>query len=512
MVKQDLGIHALAFLVQAAGLAYTDFFYKGSTPPWVFPFFLLLAALTLFRLKEYQSHFKSRSIFIPAFMAIFIYGFCLINEMGPSFWSLIIPRQFPVIMRILGYHLLLLLLHPSIFLWLQKEGKRVHAWLSHHGYYHGKVWVLLLLFAFFLWILRSQNISPDGYDWLRHSVWPLNWANYLREPLGTLLFRIATLTGIQVLHWPAYISIVVFIILCACISTWIMAHVFRMILGTEYRIWALFVLLSCAGYTQVFAGNIEVYALLHTGLAFFLFSAFRYIHNKTSAWEPGITFAFLFCIHLSAAWWFLVFVALPWLKKEFAQNIQDSSQKEWIYLLSGFFLFAGLFFFYVMLVRYEGRLDYLLNHFWSDQVMYCGNDAAMFHSWTTFLRAEHYLDMMNEYLYLMAAVLPLLGVLLFNLRRMKSLTSLHYWVLALAGFYFLYSVLWHPDRPFSMDWDIFSGLTVPMVLLVMYGIIHLDLPDQTKKYCLYQSAVFSAVLLFFQLLRNHTKISDWPLY
>ncbi|RJP22349.1 MAG: hypothetical protein C4527_21900 [Candidatus Omnitrophota bacterium] len=509
--KTDLIVHAVCFLMQFLFLLPGGLAQGGPTPPFVYPFFLILAAITLVRQWESVSVYGTRLILIPCVFSIFLYGFCLINELGGTFWAFYTPRWFPTAVRIVWMQAGLLLIHPRVFIPVHHFLSRFFEQIYEKGYFHRKLPLTLLIIGLLMWLLRSQNISPDGYDWLKHSIFEKNWVRYLREPLGTFVLRLWVLGGIRMFHWDPYISITILGFVCGFIATWFLYGVFQFCMANVHAGYGFALLLSSAGYTQIFVGNIEIYALLQLGLAVFLFAAIRYLRGDSPAWLPGAMFGVLFCLHLSAGWWLPALFLLPYIKTLIVpastRPIRDLSL-----LLVSCIAPAFAFGVFVLQYGYGGNIDAMWEHFWSDEVMNVGTDAAMFHAPETFLTPHYYMNMLNEYFYMMPAAFPLLLVLVPAFRRTHRALPHHCWLLVLAGFYLVYTIVWRPDRSFPADWDIFSGLTIPSILLLGVYISHLRLPENAIRFILYQTVVFSGLFLLLQLLRNHFKISDWPLF
>ncbi|MEW6236785.1 MAG: hypothetical protein AB1656_15485 [Candidatus Omnitrophota bacterium] len=508
--QADLLIHLFFLLIQILLLLPNGLGQSGSTPAFVFPFFMLLSAITVFRIYENQADFGSKLVFIPALFSIYVVGFCLINELGGDFWAFIVVRQFPVWLRTIWYQSILLLLHPKMFSCVWNGASSLHREMERRGYYGKKMLCLFFIASMILWLVRSQNITPDGYDWMKHSAIPRNWANYLREPLGTLLFRLAAWGGMKWLHWDSYISITVLTILCGCAAVWFMSQVILRIVPKSYAGVVMALLIGSCGFSQVFAGNIEIYALLQVGLAAYLFFTVRYLEGRCPAWGAGLSFGILFCIHLSSAWWLPAFLMLPVLKS-LRRGSWERLYEDAAWLIFGFFFFTIVFWLFVLFHRYEGQAVWMFQHFWSDQVIFCGADGAMFHPLSVYFRADYYLEMFNEYFYLMPGMLPLGIVFLGAWRSWGRMEPAMIWLIFMTGGYLIYSAAWHADRPLTIDWDIFSGLTIPAGLTMTALITRLTLARRTIEYILYQSAVLSLLYLTIQLLRNHAKITDWPM-
>ncbi len=509
-LKIDLTLHGVCFIIQMALLIPGGFFQSGPTPPLIYPFFLILATITLSRQWESLSEYGTRLIFIPSIYGVFIFGFCMINEMGGTFWAFYTPRWHAVFVRVIWFQLGLLLIHPEVFIAVRREFSKIFNYLIENGYFSRKLPITLILIGIVMWLLRSQNISPDGYDWLKHSIVAKDWVRYLREPLGTFILRLWVLGGIRIFHWDPYVSITILDIVCGFISTWLLWRVFQELIPKQHTGYIFALLLSSCGYTQIFVGNIEIYALLHLGLSLFLYASMRYLKDEISAWLVGLVFAIMFCIHLSSGWWLPIFLILPYLKTLVTPSHQPF--KDVLNQLGAFFVFGFIFGIFVLQYGFAGDYYAMWEHFWSDEVMNVGTDAAMFHSIETFLDPDFYLTMMNEYFYMMPSIFPLILVLILAFPKKHQESPVHVWLIAMAGFYLIYTLVWHPDRAFPADWDIFSGLTIPLILVLGIYLANLNLPKQAIRYILYQSIVFSLLFLVLQILRNHWKITEWPLF
>jgi hypothetical protein len=510
-IQTDLVVHAVCFIAQLGMLLATGFAQQGTTPPWMFPIYFILAALTLVRIHEHVSQFGSRLILIPAIVSTLIIGLCLLIDMPRAYWGFMIPRYMPVGARALWMQLSFLLLHPDVFKRVGHCLIQSHAYFNANGYYGRKIWVLVLGAGCILWLFRSQNVSLDGYDWLKFTTIPKHWVLYLREPLGLLIFRATTYWGLKLFHWDPYCSISVLTIVCGLVTTYLLGRVATWCVPKPFAVPVLLLLISCCGYTQIFAGNIEVYALLHVGLALFLFAVMKYTQNEWPAWAPGLAFGVMFCTHLSAGWLIPAFLLLPLLRFYQSDNQTASLRDALLIYLSALF-FVIVFWLFILQHGYDGNLERMYNHFFSDQVMYVGTDAAMFRPMQDYFSPEYYLTMANEFFYLAPVFVLLLPVIVIGFKRLGVWDYELLWVACLAVFYFAYSITWRPDRLFPIDWDLFSGLTIPLVLLIGGIVSRMKISKEAALYLIYQAAAFSYLYLFLQLLRNHFKITTWPLF
>ena len=506
----DLLVHALFLAVQLLVLIPGGFLQKGATPPLVYPCWLILSTITVYRQSERLEEYGTRLILVPSILSCLLIGFCLINEMTRDLWAFAQPRHFPAFVRILWYQTSLLLLHPQTFVCVWGASKKMLARLRERGYFGRKILVIAIAVAVVMWLLRSQNISPDGYDWLKHSPALKNWTRYLREPLGMFIFSLFVRSCQALFNWQPYVSLTILTIICGVLATLVMRPVFRYAVPEPFAGLSLLLLLSSYGYSQIFVGNIEIYALLHLGLACFLYCAVRYLKGEWSAWAPGLAFGVLFCTHLSTGWWLPAFFTLPFLKRR-VQNGNGASISDLIRMICASAALMIPFAIFVLMFGYDGDFHALWSHFWGDEVMLTGTDRSMFRKPQAFVNFDVHLAMFNEYSCMFVGGALLLAALAFARFRVKEWTPFCLWTALMMGAYLIYSVVWNPDRHFPADWDLFSGLTIPMILLISQCVSRLPLRRETIVYLYYQAVVFSGCYLLIQLLRNHFRITEWPM-
>ena len=511
-LRMDLILHALLFTIQIVLLFFSSggLTQSGPTPPFVYPCVLILATVTIFRQNERLSEYGSQFIFWPSLIGSFLIVFCLINELGGSFWAFYTPRWFSVLTRIVWAQAALLLIHPSMYPLVRDGFTAGWEWLRQRGYFGRKLIVPFLIIGMVMWLLRSQNLSPDGYDWLKHSVFPKNWMRYLREPLGTFLFRLWVLFGMKVFDWSPYGCITLLNILCGLISIGFLWRIVWHFVPKPFAGFIFALVLASYGYTQVFVGNIEIYALLQLGLVLYLYCAVRYLRDEWPVWPLGLMFGILFCLHLSAGWWLPAFFLLPLFRSRNQGGVIFAVYEISVQSLV-FFAVVLCFWGFILFYGYGGDPGLLWEHFWSDQVMLVGTDAAMFHPLDAYFDYNYYLTAFNEYSCLSIGALFLFCMILSSPRKWRGLDTEQGWLCVLAGFYLIYTIVWRPDRAYPADWDIFSGLTVPLILTLGAMTARLRYSIPVLQYTLYQSIVFSGLYLFLQVLRNHLKISEWPL-
>jgi hypothetical protein len=500
----DILLHILFFVMHAGVIAVGGFHQGGLMPPMLYPGILVLAVLTLHRQHTAQPFFQTRLILIPSVFAVFVIFLCLLSEMHSLLWGFRIVSQFPVWVRVVWAQSVLLLLHPGFYPIVTSAGQSAVTVLRERGYFNRKLMITMLFFGLIMWLLRSQNIYSDGYDWIKHSTYPVNWTRYLREPLAVFLMRLSVLFG----GWQPYLCITLLMIGSGIVSTWLIIQVFRDIVPRPYRTYCLALLISSAGYTQLFFGNIEIYGLLQLGLVFFLFSVVRYWRGRWPVWSVGLVYGLFLCLHLSSVWWGLCFLAIPWIKEYGKTNTRNILAQTGMMCGSAMAV-SFAFALFVAQVGYQGNLGAMIDHFFSDQVLYVGSDGAMFHPWHAYLSWPYYLEQINEYFFLMPWFFPFLALLILGWKYQQTLTWEQCWFVGLCIFYAIYSVLWHADRPLSKDWDIFSGLTIPTVLTMGYLLMCMKIKREAKTYLFYQLIIFAGAYLIMQILFNHLEITPY---
>lgn len=506
-LKTDMQIHGVFLVLQFLLLLLSGAPPSGSTPLFVFPFAVALSIVTIQRQSEALATFQSRQIFIPSIFASFIILFCLLYEMAGYFWAYQIPRLLPVPIRILWVQGCLFLLLPEVFPLARTATIQTFLLLQKKGYFKKNLVITCLIAGLIMWLLRSQAISSDGYDWIRHSFYPVNWTRYLRESLSVLVYR----DSVLLLRAEPYLCITVVNIVCGMIAVWLSLKILRFSLPKPYLEYSFALLLSCTSFTQLFFGNIEVYAIMQIGIAFFIYSAYRYWNNEWAAWRVGAAYALFSALHLSAGWWFFCFLAIPYVKKYSSSEptlvLLDTLKMLCTGLITGF-----LFVMFVAWVGYDGNPFALWKHFTGDEVMFAGSDAAMFHSWKDYITWEYYRMLINEFFYLIPAFFILSMLLAVNFKSFHGFTAQETWFFSLMGFYIIYALTWHADRPIATDWDLFSGMAIPFSVCIGFLFSRIKLLPETVEYLLYQTIVFSGCYLILQIIENHLRIEDyWPI-
>ncbi len=479
-------------------------------PAWMFiPVLLLFAIAGDARKREYPD--RPFLALFPVVFAGILTIFCLLTQMPVKLWAFIIPNRFPLAIIALWAVSVPILLHP-----VAERGFYGSLWkaaraLGRRGYWTTKVWITIPIILLFLWLFHSQNLSPDGYDWLVHSIHPRHWIRYLREPLGTLVFRGATLIGIWIGAWPPLASIALTTYLCGFATVAILWPTLGYLAPEkDERLLWLLALLSSGGFTQLFIGNIEIYAVLMVAFAGFLYFGIAYLHSTRSAAAVGISFAVLFATHLSAGWWIPAFLLLPYLRYRIQAKRTDLWIRDTASIVGIFAICIVSFALWMLWYGYGGDAQAMWEHFWGPQVMQVGADGAMFRTASEIASPNTILTMVNEYFHLSPILCGL--VLYFVCRPFRPrIGSNEIFLGLLAGFYFVYSIVWRPDRKFPQDWDIFSGLTLPALFFLLLCFRRRMEDKATWLFLVRPLITFSGSLAILHVLYNNLRVSSWPL-
>ncbi|MFH1738470.1 MAG: hypothetical protein ABIH23_05635 [bacterium] len=480
-------------------------------PAWLYIPILLLFAVSADARKR-ANPANPLVAYFPVLFAGVLTVFCLLTQMPVLLWAFIIPNRFPLLARAAWAVLVPVLLHPAVETMFYDTLWKGVCELGRRGYWTTKIWITIPVLLLFLWPFHSQNLSPDGYDWLVHSIHPGHWIRYLREPFGTMTFRGVTLMGIWVGGLAPMLSIGLTTYLCGFASVALLwGCLGRVCEEKEERfLWLLAALASC-GFTQLFIGNIEIYAILMVAFTLFLLTALRYLDDAGEPIWVGFAFAILFVTHLSAGWWIPAFLLLPVIRNRGMNTRKRNGLNDTIDLAESSALPVLLFVLWLLWYGYGADPDRMWDHFWGPQVMQVGADGAMFRTVSEMVSSPIILTMVNEYFYLSPIVCGLLLFMVCRLCLPRLNRDVSFFGL-LAGPYLLYSVVWRPDRKFPLDWDIFSGLTVPALLFLLVCLRQAIEDGETRARIIRPLVTFSASLAILQTLYNHfLRISSWPL-
>ncbi|HQP98184.1 MAG TPA: hypothetical protein PLY86_07010 [bacterium] len=509
MNRRDFILCACFSVCVVAGVLFAGPVAFMPLPSWLYLPLFLLYAVSLDARRQARPDFPGIALF-PALFVSFFTLFCLLNQLPVELWAFTIPNSFPLAVKAGWAVLVGLLLHPDIERRFFDALRYTVHFLEIRGYFGKKAWVTVVGALLFLWPFHSLNVSPDGYDWLLHSAYPDRWVNYLREPLSVLSYRGVALLGAWLVKSSPMVSIAVLDYLCGVVAvSFLCFSINRLQEEKEERLLWLFAILSSCGFTQIFLGNIEVYALLTASFTLFLWTALRYrINGKSPVWV-GLAFALMFLTHLSAAWWIPVFCSLPFLRSRKADG-QIFLSRDFLVLGLSSFLPVSVFTVWLMYYGFGGDPGAMWDHFWGVQVMRVGTDAAMFRTASEIFSWSMANVLFNMYFYLSPVACGLVLFLLWN-HRLPHWNRRTAFLALLFIPYFIYGIAWRPDKKFPSDWDIFSGMTAPTLLFLLYWLECCVADRENRLAILRPLIVFSGSLAILQALYNHfLRITEWP--
>lgn len=432
--------------------------------------YLLLAALEGVLILQLMAAWKDRFDRLPythlyLFLAIFFLRivFRLTQEPG-VLWALRAGSVHTLHLGFIGY-VCMAALHPAAYEGIQRLSRRYALWPTFYRY--AGFSAFLVCFALACFQFRSYHITRDGFDWIERATLPV-WQTYIREPLTIGLYRLFFLLAWERWEITSFQAIGTLSI-CAGIwwAVWLRLFTEKKWVDGFDRLltWMLFA--SSGGMLVLFFAHIEVYPVFIAGLMPAFYFADRYLRGKRSVVFAGIFFSIAFLLHLSAGWLLPAFLLLPWFRNE----------KNWLgdigRFLGAFGLIQILFWGCLMAIYYEGSPVLLLERLYEQ--FHVGPDRAMFlPQWSWFI-SYHLLDLLNVYLYYSLPCFLLIPVCVMRLPTRINREN-GFWI-ATAGGYFFYTFFWNADRGYPEDWDLFSPITLLIVLLFL----QLLLPSAMEK-------------------------------
>jgi len=194
---------------------------------------------------------------------------------------------------------------------------------------------LLSVFSFFLfWFFRSVQLGEGSADlWLReveNGVWFRK-----RRMLSFFLYQLNYRVGGYLFGWDGRYAM--HFVACLAGSVFVY-YLYRICERWGSRGWIPFGLMMSAGFTVLFYGFLETYALVIAVSAAFYYYLFGYCEGKYAAYVPALAYSLAAGCHLQVGFYFPVMVLAWWLK---GHSLQDA--KDWLRgLIPLIILMAGI--------------------------------------------------------------------------------------------------------------------------------------------------------------------------
>lgn len=516
-LRTDLVLLAVLFVSDLLLAYFFGFPFRLYPRPALTPavaYVPIFLGLSVVGLRTYESLDK-KILLLPLSVLGLNLLFCLLVDFPRDLWGVNVPNQVPLWVRVVWVWLLIVGWHPWMAARLTVLWNVASDWMRDHGLLARYYPLLALLLLFVAWLVRSQNISVDGYDWAASSQQVGRWWEQLREPLSVLFYR----WGYQLLYvrlgW-ALTTMVGVISILAGVATLplIVAALRRLVPEREVRIRLYLLLLGSGGFTLLFAGNVEVYALLVFGFWAFLAAAGFYAEGSCRIWIVGLVFGIAACFHLSFAVWVPALLAVPWLLAPRGKT--DAAWRATGIVTLTALVFPVLFMCVILQMGYAWDPVKLWEHFWSKEVMSVGLDEAMLRPVSDAVSIGTYIEYLNHAYYLNSTLPAWLAFLVVGGVSHTSLGEgmrKRWWwfVLLLIPYFFLF-LLWRPDRAGNGDWDLFSGMVSPLILVLGLRSVPAEGFDTQQEIAFNQVLWWGGLYVALQLFYCHAvRIQDWPI-
>ena len=341
------------------------------------------------------------------------------------------------------------------------------------------------------------------------------WWYHLREPLTILFYRWSYLLFGYHLRWALVTCIGLLSVIAGLIVLPLVVSALRRIFpDAETRGWIYLFLIGCGGFTMLFAGHVEVYALLVLGFWSILLMAALYARGRCRIEWVGLVFGAVFGLHLSIVFWMPAVLALPWLLPPQGLSRREAAFESIraLMAMTAAPLVLGVT---ILFVGYGGDVTSVWAFFWGDKVMAVGTDGAMFRKLESYAQPTAYLDYLSYLVYLMPAFpawLTYAAIAPVRTNEDADGRGMRQFFLLLLVPYLVYFITWRPDKHPNVDWDLFSGLVSPMVLVLgMRTVPQHDIDTERKTvlgWIVWWGLLYCAVQICYH---SFIKIEDWPI-
>ncbi len=171
-------------------------------------------------------------------------------------------------------------------------------------------WLLPGMFFLVFWFFRSVQLGEGSADlWLREvegGVWFRK-----RRMLSFFLYQLSYKTGGYLLGWDGRYAMHFLACLAGSIFVY---YLYRICERWGVKGWIPFGLVMSSGFTVLFYGFLETYALVIAASAMFFYYLFGYCEGKNSPLAPALAYSLAAWCHLQVGFYFPVLVLAWWLK------------------------------------------------------------------------------------------------------------------------------------------------------------------------------------------------------
>ncbi|MCX7765327.1 MAG: hypothetical protein N2246_01290 [Candidatus Sumerlaeia bacterium] len=302
---------------------------------------------------------------------------------------------------------------------------------------------LMCLFAFLFIYLRTNRFTGGDSEQWEREIYNGIWLRK-RQMLSFFLMQLSYQVLHFLLNWNSFLAIQFYSCVCGIIALWIIYNFFK---DNSYPILS-FLIVFTAGFTAVFYGHIETYALPIMSLLLFLLALKKYLSNVWQITSVILTYSLFIFSHLIAL--FIAPVVLLLIINDLCARGITKSRIKQIALAT----LPLLVFIYLVFHLNIGGGELVGVHYLN---IFKPNPE---HRFLWFSRAH--LNTILYFLWINGGIS--FPVAIFCLLRARREILSKYLLFILGGFS-IFLCFWHPDAG-RLDWDLFSFPAVVSIMIV----------------------------------------------
>jgi len=315
------------------------------------------------------------------------------------------------------------------------------------------VGVPLVLFPLF-WFFRSSTFRGDG-DQISRLIHGGIWL-WMREMLSQAILQ-AAFRLLQPWHWDGMMTMNLVSCLSGCIFYGLLIQLARERWG-RWKLPVFFFLGS--GFTILFCGHTEYYAMVFAAAIGFFFSVRRTLAGQGSLLGPALWFSLLCWMHL------LGLILLPALLYLWWAAGRPKGKP----LLCGLLGLSPLPLLYICLAWQPWPLV-VHGELLGDRFLppFDFNSMGQIRKLYAFGSWHHLHDILYWMLKASPLMLPMAFAVLYKNRVREALRydSFTIFLTLCGGLWLAWTLVWHPDFTIYQDWDLFAIAGLPLTLLLL---------------------------------------------
>ncbi len=335
------------------------------------------------------------------------------------------------------------------------------------------IYLLMFLFTFLFVYLRTNRFTGGDSEQWEREIYNGVWLRK-RQMLSFFLMQLSYQLLHFLLNWNSFLAIQFYSCVCGIIALWVIYNFFK---DHPYSILS-FLIVFTAGFTAVFYGHIETYALPVLSLLIFLLALKNYLNKTWQITSVILAYSLFVFSHLIAL--FIAPIVLLLVIKDFCSGGITITRIRQIALAT----LPLLVFIYLVFHLKIGGGELVGRHYLNP---YNPNPEHRF----TWLSAAH-LNSVLYFLWINGGISAPIALLCLLRARRDPLAK---YLLLIFGGFTIFLIFWHPDAG-KLDWDLFS---FPAVVSIMIVAIYL--------HSLFNKQLFNFILGIIIML-----INSWILF